>query len=150
MNVVNAGLSGETSAGGLRRIEWTLRQPVSVFILELGANDALRGLDLAKTQQNLEIILDRVRQMYPEARLVVVGMQAPPNLGQAYTRGFREIFPALAKKYKSALVPFLLQGVGGIPELNLPDGIHPTVKGHAIVAETVWEQLKPILEQMNH
>lgn len=150
MSVVNAGLSGETSAGGSRRITWTLQLPVSVFILELGANDALRGLDLGRTKKNLEFILDRVREKYPEAKLVVVGMQAPPNLGQAYTAGFRELFPALARRYKAALVPFLLKGVGGIPELNLPDGIHPTVKGHAIVAETVWETLKPILEQIDH
>ncbi len=150
MNVVNAGLSGETSAGGLRRIDWILRQKVSVFILGLGANDAMRGIDLAITRKNLEKILDRVRQSYPEAKLVVLGMQAPPNLGQTYTRGFRDMFPGLARQYKAALVPFLLQGVGGIPELNLADGIHPTVKGHAIIAESVWEILKPVLKQIKH
>ena len=150
MNVVNAGLSGETTAGGLRRIDWTLRQKVSVFILGLGANDAMRGVDLAMTRKNLEKILDRVRQSNPEAKLVVLGMQAPPNLGQAYTRGFRELFPALAQRYKAALVPFLLEGVGGIPELNLADGIHPTVNGHAIIAESVWEVLKPVLARSKH
>jgi acyl-CoA thioesterase-1 len=145
---VNGGVSGETSAGGLRRIDWVLQQRVDVFILELGANDALRGVDLQETEKNLQGIIDRVRTKYPEARIVLAGMQAPPNLGQAYTDRFRTLFPDLAKKNSAGLIPFLLEGVGGVRGLNLPDGIHPTPRGHALVAETVWTVLKPILASL--
>lgn len=143
--VVNAGVSGETSAGGLRRIDWLLRQPVTVLVVELGANDALRGQDLDSTRANLQMIVDRTRAAWPNATIVIAGMQAPPNLGRRYTEGFRNIFPDLARRNRTALVPFLLEGVGGVSELNQADGIHPTAKGHEIMAATVWRVLSPIL-----
>ncbi|MFN0215072.1 MAG: arylesterase [Saprospiraceae bacterium] len=142
---VNAGLSGETTADGASRIEWVLQQPVDIFVLELGANDMLRGLPLAETQKNLQIILDKVKNKYPNCKFVVAGMLAPPNLGASYTNGFREIYPKIAKKNGAALIPFLLENVGGIPTLNLPDGIHPNAEGQKIVAETVWKVLKEVL-----
>ena len=148
-NVINAGLSGETSAGGLRRIDWVLQRKVDVMILELGGNDALRGIDLSTTKENLQKIIDKVQAKYPEAEIVVAGMQVPPNLGTDYTQQFASIFPALAKENELHLIPFLLEKVGGSQELNQPDGIHPTVKGHALVAETVWEYLYPIVKNSN-
>ncbi len=144
--VVNAGLSGETTAGGLSRINWVLRQPVDVFVLELGGNDGLRGIPLTSTAQNLQAIIDTVRRHNPETKIVLAGMQIPPNLGQAYTTQFRQLFRDLSKKNKLVLIPFLLEGVGGDPTLNQPDGIHPTAVGHQIVANTVWAVLKPILD----
>ena len=146
--VVNAGLSGDTSAGGLRRIAWMLREPVDVFVLELGGNDGLRGTSPEVTKQNLQRIIDRVREQNPEARIVIAGMQIPPNLGYAHTRRFREIFSELAVENDALLIPFLLEGVGGVPSLNQPDGIHPTAEGHRIVAETVWNVLYPVLQEM--
>jgi acyl-CoA thioesterase-1 len=146
--VVNGGLSGETSAGGLRRIDWMLRQPVDVFVLELGGNDGLRGIDPATTKKNLQKIIDKVKQKYPGAKIILAGMQVPPNLGSRYTEQFKEIYPELARKNNVALIPFLLEGVGGNPELNQSDGIHPTIEGHKVIAETVWEVLKPILLEM--
>ncbi len=143
--VVNAGLSGETSAGGKSRIGWVLRQPVSMFVLELGANDGLRGIDLASTRRNLQAILDTVKLKSPEAKLVIAGMQIPPNLGVDYTRQFRVLFKELADKNDATLIPFLLDRVGGIPRLNQRDGIHPTPEGHRIVAKTVWKTLEPVL-----
>lgn len=143
--VVNAGVSGETSAGGLRRIEWLLRQPVTVLVVEVGANDALRGQDLDSTRANLQMIVDRTRAAWPKATIVIAGMQAPPNLGRRYAEGFRNIFPDLARRNRTALVPFLLEDVGGVSELNQADGIHPTAKGHEIMAATVWRVLSPIL-----
>ena len=145
--VVNAGLSGETSAGGLRRIAWMLRRRVEVFVLELGANDGLRGVPLTETERNLQAIIDKVKGRYPQAKLVVAGMRLPPNLGPEYTEGFRAIFPRLAERNGTALIPFLLEGVAGVPELNLPDGIHPTPEGHRLVTATVWQVLEPILRQ---
>ena len=145
-DVVNAGLSGETTAGGLSRISWVLRQPVDVFVLELGGNDGLRGLPLASTRKNLQAIMDTVRRKSPEATIVLAGMQIPPNMGTDYTREFRDLFKQLATKNDAILIPFLLEGVGGIPKLNLPDGIHPTPAGHKIVANTVWQVLRPVLE----
>ena len=145
-NVINAGLSGETSAGGLRRIDWVLQRTVDVMILELGGNDALRGIDLSTTKENLQNIIDKVRAKYPEAEIVVAGMQVPPNLGTDYTQQFASIFPELAKKNELLLIPFLLEKVGGSTELNQSDGIHPTAKGHALVAETVWEYLYPVIK----
>lgn len=142
---VNAGLSGETTADGVNRIEWVLQQEVDVFVLELGANDALRGLPVTESRKNLQAILDKVKTKYPASKFVLAGMLAPPNLGDSYTRAFQEIYPALAKSNNAALIPFLLEGVGGVPSLNLPDGIHPNVEGQKIVAETVWEVLKTIL-----
>lgn len=144
--VVNGGLSGETSAGGLRRVDWMLRQPVDVFVLELGGNDGLRGVDLSTTKDNLQKIIDKVREKYPDATIVLAGMQVPPNLGQEYTEEFREMYPELAKENDTELVPFLLEGVGGNKELNQSDGIHPTAEGHKVLAENVWEVLKPILK----
>ncbi len=144
--VVNAGLSGETTAGGKSRINWVMRQPVAVFVLELGGNDGLRGLPLSATRQNLQAIMDTVRKKSPEATIVLAGMQIPPNMGTTYTKEFRELFKELADKNKAVLIPFLLEGVGGIPKLNQPDGIHPTPEGHKLVANTVWKVLKPILK----
>jgi acyl-CoA thioesterase-1 len=143
--VVNAGESGGTSAGGLRRVEWYLGQPIAVLVLELGANDALRGQDLTATRQNLQAIIDTTRARHPNVSIVVAGMQAPPNLGRRYTTQFRELFPALARANRAALIPFLLEGVGGVPELNQGDGIHPTAEGNVIMADIVWRTLGPIL-----
>ncbi|MGD8426653.1 MAG: arylesterase [Balneolaceae bacterium] len=145
LKVVNGGLSGETSAGGLRRIDWMLRQPVSVFVLELGGNDGLRGIDLDATERNLQQIIDKVKGKYPDARIVLAGMQVPPNLGPDYTKKFKKMYPDLADRNNTGLIPFLLKDVGGHPELNQADGIHPTARGHRIIAETVWNTLKPIL-----
>jgi len=147
LRVVNAGVSGETSAGGLRRVDWLLRQPVAVLVLELGANDALRGQDLDATRRNLQAIIDRTRAAHPKAAIVIAGMQAPPNLGGRYTTAFRDIFPDLARRNRAALIPFLLEGVAGVPRLNQADGIHPTAEGDSIVAQNVWKVLEPILRQ---
>lgn len=142
---VNAGLSGETTADGVNRIDWVLQQPVDVFVLELGGNDMLRGLPIAESKKNLQAMLDKVKAKYPDCKLVVAGMLAPPNLGATYTNAFREMYPNLAKNNGATLIPFLLENVGGIPALNLPDGIHPNVAGQKIVAENVWKVLKPLL-----
>jgi acyl-CoA thioesterase I len=147
--VVNAGVSGDTSADGLARIDWILKGKVDVLIVELGGNDGLRGLPVAGTASNLQSIVDRLLQKYPQARVVIAGMQMPPNIGQDYAAAFQNIFPALAAKNHAALVPFLLAGVGGKPELNQADHIHPTAAGHEIVAENVWKILKPVLEESN-
>jgi acyl-CoA thioesterase I len=143
--VINAGLSGETSAGGLSRIEWVLRQPVDVFMLELGGNDGLRGLPLVQTKKNLQSIIDKVRAKYPNAKIVITGMMVPPNMGTEYTTQFKAIFPELAKKNKATLLPFLLEGVAGNEKLNLPDGIHPNIEGHKIVAKNVTKTISPLL-----
>jgi acyl-CoA thioesterase-1 len=143
--VVNAGLSGETSAGGLRRVEWVLRQRVDVFVLELGGNDGLRGLPPEATRANLQAIVDRVRAKYPAAKIVLAGIAAPPNMGADFTRAFAAVFPELAQKNRVPLIPFLLEGVASRPELNQADGIHPNGLGHAMVAEIVWGVLKPLL-----
>ncbi len=145
--VVNAGLSGETSAGGSRRVDWILRQPVTIFVLALGGNDGLRGLAPDVTQRNLASILARVKSTHPDAKLVVAGMMMPANMGEEYARDFRAVFPAIAKESGATLMPFLLEGVGGDPKLNQPDGIHPTPEGHVIVAENVWRVLEPLLKQ---
>lgn len=140
--VVNAGVSGETTAGGSGRIDWVLRQPVDIFVLELGGNDGLRGIPVIETRKNLQAILDKVKAKYPDVQLVLAGMQVPPNMGSTYAAEFRALYPELAKQNDAILIPFLLEGVGGEPELNLPDGIHPTPEGHKIVAENVWAILK--------
>jgi acyl-CoA thioesterase-1 len=145
--VVNAGLSGETSAGGLRRIDWILRQPIDVFVLALGANDGLRGIEPSVTRANLQGILDKVRAKAPSARLVVAGMMMPLSMGEDYAREFRAVFPEIAEKNHAAFIPFLLENVGGIDRLNQPDRIHPNPAGHAIVAENVWNVLHPLLEK---
>ena len=143
--VVNAGLSGETSAGGLNRLDWVLKQPIDVFVLELGANDGLRGLPLDQTQKNLQAIIDKVKTKYPKAKIVIAGMLVPPNMGPDYTASFRKIFPELAKKNKATLIPFLLQDVAGNEKLNIADGIHPNVEGHKIVADNVLKVIEPLL-----
>jgi acyl-CoA thioesterase I len=143
--VVNAGLSGETTAAGCRRVDWILRQHVDIFVLELGGNDGLRGLAPEATRANLQAIVDRVRAKYPQTQIVLAGIAAPPNMGAEFTRAFAAIFPDLAEKNHLPLIPFLLEGVAARPELNQADGIHPNEKGHAIVAETVWAVLNPLL-----
>ncbi|HET9280057.1 MAG TPA: arylesterase, partial [Flavitalea sp.] len=143
--VVNAGVSGETSSGGNSRVEWILEQPVDVFVLELGANDGLRGIPLQETRTNLQSIIDKVKTKYPHAKVLIAGMQMPPNMGLQYTTEFKAIFPELAKKNNSTLIPFILEGVGGEVNLNQQDGIHPTPEGHQIVAENVWRELQPVL-----
>ncbi|UOQ99605.1 arylesterase [Hymenobacter sp. 5317J-9] len=143
--VINAGLSGETTAGGLSRVGWVLRQPVDIFVLELGGNDGLRGLPLTATRRNLQSIIDTVRRRSPNAQIVLAGMQIPPNLGASYAADFKAIYQDLATRNKLVLIPFLLQGVGGDRSLNQPDGIHPTPAGHRIVARTVWAVLQPLL-----
>lgn len=143
--VVNAGVSGETSSGGNSRVEWILEQRVDVFVLELGANDGLRGIPLQETRTNLQSIIDKVRAKYPQAKILIAGMQMPPNMGLQYTTEFKAIFPELAKKNNSTLIPFILDGVGGEANLNQQDGIHPTPEGHHIVAENVWQELQQVL-----
>jgi acyl-CoA thioesterase-1 len=143
--VVNAGNSGETSSGGKNRIDWLLRQKMDVFVLELGANDGLRGIPVNETKQNLQVIIDKVKARYPEAKLVLLGMEIPPNMGGQYAAEFRLIFRQLATKNNMAFVPFLLEGVGGVRALNQPDGIHPTAAGHKILARNVWEVLAGVL-----
>jgi acyl-CoA thioesterase-1 len=143
--VVNAGVSGETSAGARSRIGWLMRQPVAVLVLETGANDGLRGQDPDATRANIQAILDAARAHEPPPKVALVAMEALPNYGADYGRRFRAIYPELAKRNGATLVPFLLQGVAGDPRLNQPDGIHPTAEGHQELAETVWRALKPIL-----
>lgn len=145
VKVTNAGLSGETSAGGLSRIDWTLRQPVDIFVLELGANDGLRGLPLAQTKINLQSIIDKVKGKYPKAKIVLAGMMVPPNMGKAYSDEFKKIYPALAKKNGASLIPFLLEGVAGDDKLNQPDGIHPNQQGHQIVANHLVTYLQKLI-----
>lgn len=145
VRVINSGLSGETSAGGLSRIDWVLRQPIDIFILELGANDGLRGVPLAETSKNLQAIMNKVRAKNPNVKIVVAGMMVPPNMGQEYSTGFQKIFPDLAKKNNATLIPFILEGVAGDEKLNQADGIHPTVEGHKIVAGNVGKVLERIL-----
>lgn len=142
---VNAGVSGETSSGGLTRIDWILQQPIDIFVLELGANDGLRGIPLTETKKNLQDIIDKVKTKYPQARLLFAGMQIPPNMGEKYSTEFRSMFSDLAEKNSMALIPFLLEGVGGEPGLNQADGIHPTAEGHRIVADNVWKELVKLL-----
>ncbi|MDE0474015.1 MAG: arylesterase, partial [Gammaproteobacteria bacterium] len=147
--VVNAGVGGDTSAGGLRRLEWLLRMPVRVLVIELGANDGLRGQDVDALRSNLLAVIGQTRARYPEVEILLAGMQAPPNLGQRYTESFRAVFPEVAREADVALIPFLLEDVGGIRELNQADGIHPSVEGHEIIAETVWTSLEPVLRRID-
>ena len=146
VKIVNAGLSGETSAGGLSRIDWLLQQPIDVFVLELGANDGLRGLPLDQTRKNLQAILDKVKEKYPGVKIVLAGMMVPPNMGKIYSEEFKNIYPELSRKNKATLIPFLLNGVGGDEKLNQADGIHPNVKGHQIVAKN----LLPVFRNLIH
>jgi acyl-CoA thioesterase-1 len=144
--VINGGLSGETSAGGLRRINWVLQRNIDIMILELGGNDGLRGIDLSSTKDNLQQIIDRAKAKNPEIEIIIAGMQVPPNLGTDYTKEFQELYPELAEKNNLTLIPLILDEVGGRDEFMQPDQIHPNVKGHKVVAETVWETLKPFLD----
>lgn len=143
--VVNAGVSGDTSAGGLRRINWLLRSPVHTLVLELGANDMLRGQDPAVMRDNLRQIIEKTRARYPEARLLIAGMRAAPNLGRAYIKAFESTYPDLANEYDGTLIPFLLEDVAARPDLNQADGIHPTAEGHELIAERVWGELAQVL-----
>ncbi len=145
IRAVNAGVSGETSAGGLRRLGWVLREPIDVLVLELGANDGLRGLDPADLENNLRTIIDRTLVRYPDSRVVIAGMEAPTNLGSAYTDRFRQTFVSVAQQTGAILIPFLLEGVAGVPELNQDDHIHPTAEGHERLARNVWQVLEGVL-----
>ena len=142
--VINGGLSGETTAGGLSRLDWFLEEEPTIFVLELGGNDGLRGILPSESKSNLLAIIDKVRAKYPNTTIILAGMQIPPNMGQEYTEEFKAIYPAVADEKNVTLIPFLLEGVAGNPELNLPDGIHPTEEGHKIVFETVW----PFIEKL--
>ena len=146
---VNAGQSGDTSAGALDRLDWLLKNKVAVLVLELGGNDGLRGLPVESTRKNLQLLIDRTKGKYPSARVIIAGMKVPPNMGREYGQKFEAIFTELAKKNEAPLIPFVLEGVGGVPTLNLPDGIHPTAKGQEIVAATVWKTLEPVLRSMS-
>lgn len=149
VEIVNAGVSGETTAGGLRRLDWLLRQPVDVLVVELGGNDGLRGTDPAATQDNLQAIIDTATEAYPDIQILLAGMQIPPNLGPDYTERFRAIYPELAKANDNVtLIPFVLEGVGGVDRLMQSDGIHPTADGQRVVAQNVWTYLQPVLASL--
>jgi acyl-CoA thioesterase-1 len=146
--VINAGQSGDTSAGGLSRLDWLLRNRIDVLVLELGGNDGLRGLPVEVTEKNLQAIINRVKARYPNVTIILAGMKVPPNMGQRYSHRFAQIFPRLARNNHAQLIPFILEGVGGVRALNLPDGIHPTTKGHRVVAANVWKVLEPVLRSL--
>ncbi|MDX1684746.1 MAG: arylesterase [Saprospiraceae bacterium] len=146
VEIINAGLSGETTSNGKNRIDWVLRQPIDIFVLELGGNDALRGLDVTNVRQNLEAIIKKVRQKSPDTRIVIAGMEAPPNMGPDYVQAFESIYPELAEKYDTELIPRFLKDVGGVPELNMEDRIHPNAEGQKILFRNVWEVLKPVIQ----
>jgi acyl-CoA thioesterase-1 len=146
--VVNAGQSGDTTAGGLNRIDWLLRSRIDVLFLELGANDGLRGLPADTIQKNLQAIIDRVKTKYPDAQIVIAGMKMPPNMGQSYSKQFESVFVSVATRNNAPLMPFILEGVGGVRDLNLPDGMHPTTRGQQIVAANVWKVLEPVLRSL--
>lgn len=145
--VENAGLSGDTTAGGLRRIDWLLQRRIDLLVLELGGNDGLRGLDLKSMKANLQSIIDKTKAKNPEVKIVLAGMQVPPNLGAEYVSGFQRVYDELARENNATLIPFLLEGVGGHRELNQQDLIHPSPAGHRIIADLVWRTLEPILRQ---
>ncbi|MGB3468886.1 MAG: arylesterase [Cyclobacteriaceae bacterium] len=144
--VINAGLSGETTASGNSRISWVLKTIPDVFVLELGANDGLRGIDAAETSKNLKSIIGKVREVNPDVEILLAGMEVPPSMGEDYASSMRKIYPEISKSENVSLIPFILAGVAGEPELNIEDGIHPTEEGHRIVANTVWKYLKPLLK----
>ncbi len=145
--VVNAGLSGETTASGKNRLGWVLNADIEVFVLELGANDGLRGISLEETRGNLQEIIDVVQEKNPNTTIILAGMQIPPNMGQDYTSEFKDIFPDLATKNNVGLIPFLLEDVAGNPELNQPDGIHPTAEGQKIIANNIWPIIAEIINE---
>src|SRR5690606_4932153 len=144
--VVNSGVSGETSAGGRSRIDWILNQDIDIFVLELGANDGLRGVAIVETKANLQAIIDAVKTKSPTTKIILAGMQLPPNMGQDYTTQFKAIFQDLASENDVVFIPFILEDVGGLKELNQNDGIHPTAEGHKIVAKNVWEVLNEVIK----
>lgn len=144
--IVDAGVSGDTTADGLGRLNWLLQRKIDVLVVELGGNDGLRGIPVPTIQSNLQAIVESARARYPDVKIVIAGMRMPANMGPDYVDAFAKVFPDVAQKNHAALVPFLLEGVGGDPRLNQADGIHPTAEGHKIVAENVWKTLKPILE----
>lgn len=146
--VVNAGVSGDTTASGLRRIDWQLKKPIDVLLLELGGNDGLRGLTPEATRTNLQGIIDKTLAKNPNTEIVVAGMRMPDSMGEDYTAAYAKVFSDIAKTNNAALIPFLLEGVGGKAELNLPDRIHPTAEGHKIVAATIWKTLEPVLRSL--
>jgi len=148
IHAVNAGVSGDTSADGLSRLPWILRNPMDVLVIELGANDGLRGQDPDALADNLRAIIDKTRAAYPDVRIILAGMQAPPNLGRRYTTRFRRVFPEVARERNVALVPFLLEGVAGVPALNQADGMHPTAKGEIVMAHNIWPTLEKVLESL--
>ena len=148
VRIVNAGLSGETSAGALRRLDWLLQGHVDAFMIETGANDGLRGLNIDSTRANLRAIVRRIRSTFPKAPIFLAQMEAPPNLGADYTSRFRAMFPEVAKEESVHLVPFILDGVAGIPRLNQEDRIHPNLEGERIVAANVWKVLEPTLKRL--
>jgi acyl-CoA thioesterase I len=145
--VINAGVSGETSAGAIRRVDWLLQQRLAVLVVETGANDGLRGLSTDSLRSNIRAILKRAKELQPSVKLVLIGMRIPPNYGRAYSQSFEAIYPELARETGATLVPFLLEGVGGISSLNQPDGVHPTAQGQRKMAETVWRVLEPVLKE---
>jgi acyl-CoA thioesterase-1 len=146
-DVINAGVSGDTSAGGVRRLDWSMEGDVRVLILALGGNDGLRGLPTTEMKKNLAAVLDRARER--KVSVILAGMEAPPNYGPEYTRAFRKVYSELATEYKVRFIPFLLQGVAGDASLNQADGIHPNVRGAEIVADLVWAELEPALRRPN-
>ena len=145
MSVVNAGVSGDTSAGGLRRLDWLLREPVDILVVALGGNDGLRGLPVEQLQENLLAIIRRTQEKYPQAKIILAGMLVPPNQGKDYASAFQAVFPFVAKSATVTFIPFLLEGVAGFADKNLADGIHPNQEGHKIIAETVWKSIAPLL-----
>ena len=145
-DVVNAGVSGDTTAGGLRRVDWVMNPNVAVLILALGANDGLRGLATGELERNLQGIIDRARAANPDVRILIAGMRAPPNMGAAYVEQFDAVFPRIAEKNNAVLWPFMLEGVGGVPDMNLEDGIHPNAEGQRRIADMAWKFLRPMLD----
>lgn len=145
--VQNAGLSGDTTAGGLRRLDWLLQRPIDILVLELGGNDGLRGLNVKEMKSNLQAIIDKTKAKNPEVKIVLAGMQVPPNMGAEYTNRFAGVYGELARENNATLIPFLLEGVGGNRELNQRDMIHPSPAGHRVIADLVWKTLEPILRQ---
>ena len=147
IEVINAGVSGDTTAGGLRRLEPLLDKPIDVMIVELGANDALRGFPAETVEANLNAIIETARKRYPELEVIIAGMQLPPILGFGFSKDFGKVFPRVAKAHDAELIPFLLDGVGGVAALNQRDRIHPTAKGQQVLADNVWRVLGPMLER---
>jgi acyl-CoA thioesterase-1 len=146
VTIVNAGMSGDTSAGGLRRLPWLLKRKVDIAVVALGANDGLRGLPVSELRRNLAAIIDSIREKYPAARVVLAGMRLPENIGADYIAQFESVYPELAREKETIFIPFLLEGVAGVSSLNLPDRLHPSAEGHEIIADTVWKALEPLLK----